>query len=65
MSRSLQWKIWTVPGVLVVLTMTGLLSALLSEEIAWKALAWAFIAVPVLAALWFACVRPLLNRTRH
>jgi hypothetical protein len=62
---SLQWKIWTVPGVLAVLTMTGLLSALLSEGIAWKTIAWTLLTVPVMAALWFACIRPLLNRAKR
>ena len=66
MSLAPHWrKTWTAPAALVVLTMAGLLSALLSEALAWKAVAWVFLAVPVLAALWFACARPLLNRPKR
>jgi len=48
-------KIWAVPGLLAVLTLAGLLCALIGEQLAWKALAWSCLAVPVAVGLWFAC----------
>jgi xanthosine utilization system XapX-like protein len=57
-TSSQRLKVWTAPSVLAVLTMIGLLSALLGEEITWKALAWIFLAAPVLAAAWFSCLKP-------
>jgi hypothetical protein len=44
--------IWGVPIALAVLTIFGLLAALLGDGI-WRALAWLAIAIPVLVALRF------------
>lgn len=50
-------KVWAVPILLVLLTLVGLLSALLGEREGWKVLAWALLAVPVLVGVWFACLK--------
>lgn len=47
-------RVWTIPGLLAALTLAGLLSALLGEPMAWKMLAWALLAIPLLVALRFA-----------
>ena len=43
-----------MPTLLAVLTVVGLLSALLGEHLAWKALAWALLTVPVAIAAWLS-----------
>jgi uncharacterized membrane protein YjjP (DUF1212 family) len=48
--------IWGVPIVLAVLTLAGLLAALLGEGV-WRGFAWIAIAIPVLVALFFG-LRP-------
>lgn len=50
-------KVWMIPSMLAMFTLAGLLSALLGERVAWKALAWTMLAVPLVVALWFACAR--------
>lgn len=55
-------KVWAVPVLLCMLTMIGLLSALLGEAITWKWIAWLFLGIPILVAFWFACIRPLARR---
>ncbi|OOG48715.1 hypothetical protein [Rhodanobacter sp. C01] len=50
-------KIWSMPLLLAVLSLVGLLSALLGEQLAWKALAWITLAVPIVVGLWYACLR--------
>ncbi|HEX7817295.1 hypothetical protein [Dyella sp.] len=47
-------KVWGIPLVLAVLTMAGLLSALLGEPMVWKVLAWAGLAIPVTVCLYFS-----------
>jgi membrane protein implicated in regulation of membrane protease activity len=51
--RSHRRSVWTIPTLLAALTVAGLLSALLGEPMAWKALAWALLAIPLLVALRF------------
>lgn len=50
-------KVWSIPILLAVLSLIGLLSALLGEHLAWKALAWVTLAVPVAVSLWYTCLR--------
>jgi hypothetical protein len=45
-------KIWMMPGLLAVLTLTGLLSALLGEQVGWKALCWIALGIPIATAGW-------------
>ncbi|WP_430390150.1 hypothetical protein [Dyella sp. 20L07] len=48
-------KVWSIPILLAVLSLIGLLSALLGEHLVWKALAWAALTVPIVVGLWYAC----------
>ena len=50
-------KVWAIPSLLAILILAGLMSALLGERMAWKALAWVLLAVPVGVSLWFACLK--------
>jgi hypothetical protein len=54
--RNRFWFVWRIPTALAVLTMFGLLAALLGTGV-WHWLAWLMLAVPILVALWF-CARP-------
>ncbi len=45
------WRLWGVPIVLGVMTVIGLLAALLGDGI-WDAVSAAMLAAPALAALW-------------
>jgi hypothetical protein len=49
-------KVWSIPILLAALSLVGLLSALLGEHLAWKALAWITLTVPIVVGLWYACV---------
>jgi hypothetical protein len=53
------WKIWLVPLILVIVTLSGLLSALLGVQIAWKAASWIGLGIPIAVIGWFAWLRPL------
>lgn len=57
MSSSLTARVWRMPIVLGLLTAFGLTCALLGEHLAWKAMAWFTIGIPVLLGLWYACLR--------
>jgi membrane protein implicated in regulation of membrane protease activity len=50
-------RVWSIPILLAALSVAGLLSALLGEHIAWKAVAWITLAVPVAVGLWYALLR--------
>ena len=45
-------RVWAIPTALAVLTVVGLLSALLGEQVMWKAFAWALLTVPVVTCYW-------------
>lgn len=47
-------KVWGAPLLLSVLTLIGLLSALLGEHAVWKTAGWLSLAVPVATGLWLA-----------
>jgi hypothetical protein len=47
---------WAAPLLFAVITLLGLLSALLGEALAWKAAAWIALSAPVFATMWF-CFR--------
>ncbi|WP_454725451.1 MULTISPECIES: hypothetical protein [Cupriavidus] len=49
-------RVWSVPLLVASLTLAGLLAALLGDGI-WRALAWVFLAVPVLLAVRFGVLR--------
>jgi DMSO reductase anchor subunit len=55
---------WGWPIGLAVLTLFGLLSALLGQGGIWWALSWLALAVPMLTALWHI-VRPARARRAH
>ena len=61
MSRTTQ-RIWAAPFFIAIVSIAGLMSALLGEAMAWKAIAWAFLTIPVLTALWFAGIKRLISR---
>jgi len=44
--------LWTAPIALAALSLIGLLSALLGDEI-WDAVSWAALAVPLCVIAWF------------
>jgi hypothetical protein len=48
---------WSAPLLFAVITLLGLLSALLGEALAWKATAWIALSAPVLATIWFCFSR--------
>ena len=55
-STSATRRIWSIPIGLGVVTLAGLLSALLGESLIWKAIAWAALALPLGVTMWF-CLR--------
>jgi hypothetical protein len=48
------WRVWAAPVGLAVVTVFGLLSALLGDVWIWKGLAWVSLLIPVVTAGWFA-----------
>jgi uncharacterized membrane protein len=54
------WFVWRAPLVILVLTVFGLLAALLGTE-AWHWASWAALAVPLIVILYYT-LRP--SRTR-
>jgi hypothetical protein len=55
-STSIARGTWTAPLLLAIISLLGLLSALLGEEQTWKIVAWMALSVPVLTTIWF-CFR--------
>jgi len=53
MRRSLL-RVWRWPAVIAVLTLFGLLAALLGHGGIWQILSWAALAAPPLLVLYFA-----------
>ena len=54
-SRSLR-RIWEVPLLLAVLSVAGLVSALVGDDL-WDALSWVTLAVPLVVAAWAIWMR--------
>ena len=54
-SRSLR-RIWEVPLLLAVLTVAGLVSALVGDDL-WDALSWVTLAAPLVVAAWAIWIR--------
>jgi len=52
-ARNSFWFIWRIPVALAILTVFGLLAALLATGI-WHGLAWLALATPVLVGIWFS-----------
>jgi hypothetical protein len=52
-----RWRIWSMPVVLAIVIMVGLLSALLGDPLIWKVVGWVCLIIPVVTASWFA-LRP-------
>lgn len=46
------WQIWLAPLLLAVLTVFGLLSALLGVGV-WHWLAWSALALPLVVVTWY------------
>jgi Fe2+ transport system protein B len=53
--------IFGVPAVMALITLAGLLTALLGEGI-WDALSSVALAVPIVLVLWFGLLRPSPRR---
>lgn len=54
--RSNFWFVWRAPLILAVLTLFGLLIALVKTGI-WHWAAWGALAAPIVAGLWYSLVR--------
>ncbi len=54
-------RTWTVPIVLAVIVLSGLLAALLDAGLPWKTVSWIALALPVAVILWFAWLRPAFS----
>jgi hypothetical protein len=50
------WFVWRAPTILAILTLFGLLTALLKTG-AWHWAAWLALAAPIAVGLWFS-LRP-------
>ncbi|MDO9420448.1 MAG: hypothetical protein Q7T66_07290 [Herminiimonas sp.] len=55
-TRSNFWFVWRAPIILAILTVFGLLAALL-ETGAWHWAAWLALAAPIVVGLWFSFKR--------
>jgi hypothetical protein len=53
-SRQGNRRTWTAPLLLALITLSGLLCALLGEQIGWKVTAWIALGTPVFTAIRFA-----------
>ena len=49
-------KIWQTPMLLTILTLFGLLAALLGEGI-WHLLSWIAMLIPLVVVIWFWFIR--------
>ncbi|MFT3815801.1 MAG: hypothetical protein QM740_20955 [Acidovorax sp.] len=56
MRNSLLQRVWKIPIALAVLTVFGLLAALMGTGV-WHALAWIALAIPIVVAAYFG-MRP-------
>jgi len=54
--RSTLWFVWRAPIMLAILTVFGLLAALLKAGV-WHWAAWLALAVPIVVGLWFSFKR--------
>ena len=50
------WQVFRWPLLLGVVTVIGLVSALLADGV-WDALSWALLALPLVVGLWFSVRR--------
>jgi hypothetical protein len=57
-------RIWGVPAVLAIVTMAGLFSALLGDQVIWKAVGWICLIIPIVTAGWFS-LRSGTSNTRR
>lgn len=55
--RSNFWLVWRMPLLLAVLTLFGLIIALVKTGV-WHWLAWAGLATPIVVGLWYSFKRP-------
>ncbi|MFA5496162.1 MAG: hypothetical protein WC247_15465 [Porticoccaceae bacterium] len=53
--RQSLWAIFRVPVLLAVLSIIGLVSALVGDEL-WDVLSWVMLGVPIVLIAW--CLRP-------
>lgn len=56
------WQIWGAPILLTVLTLFGLIAALVGSGI-WHGLAWLALTVPVAVCIGFGWPRPEKKKT--
>jgi D-alanyl-lipoteichoic acid acyltransferase DltB (MBOAT superfamily) len=54
------WFVWRAPIILAILTVFGLLAALLKTG-TWHWAAWLALAVPIVVGLWFSFKRSSLR----
>ena len=52
-------RIWLWPAAIALLTVFGLLSALLGQSRLWWVLSWIALAVPLATIVWFVVKGPL------
>ena len=50
--RRSPWQIFRLPLLLGLLSVVGLVSALVGDDI-WDALSWIMLSIPVLVIVWF------------
>jgi hypothetical protein len=50
-------RVWSIPLALAIVTIAGLLSALLGDQLMWKEIAWLCLIAPVVTAAWCALRR--------
>ncbi len=62
-SRHSLWLVWRMPALLALLTMFGLLAALLGTG-AWHWAAWTVLALPIVTGLWHALRRQPVSTLR-
>jgi hypothetical protein len=54
-------RVYGIPALLAILTMFGLLAALLGQG-SWHGLSWLALSIPIVLAAWYATRRVALSR---
>ena len=57
-------QIWRWPAAIALLTVFGLLSALLGQSAVWWVLSWTTLAVPLAVIVWFVVKGMLAGKNR-
>ena len=51
------WKIWGIPIILAIISMIGLITALVGDGV-WDAVSWLGLGVPLAIAGWYLFKKP-------